>query len=697
MSIVSYQLIDNIGVIQLNNPPVNALSQALRQGLQQAITAAQNDSSQALVLICEGRTFIAGADISEFGKPPSSPSLGEMLTSIEDSQKPVIAAIHGTALGGGFETALACHYRCAAATAKVGLPEVKLGLLPGAGGTQRTPRLAGVEVALELITSGNPIGALQAEQAGLIDRVVDGDLLEGALAYARELVADAAPLRRVRDITIDTATVPAELFDNYKTKLARRARGQIAPLHIVSCVEAAVELPFEEGLKCERERFMECMQSTQSGAMRHMFFAEREAAKIKGLDRGTATREINSVAVIGGGTMGGGIAMNFANVGIPVKLLEISDEALQRGLGIIEKNYGITVSKGKLSETQKEHCLSLIDGTTNYDDLADVDLVIEAVFENLDIKKQVFSQLDSACKPGAILATNTSYQDVDLIAAATRRPADVIGLHFFSPANVMKLLEVVRGEKTSDEVIATTMKLAKTIRKVPVLSRVCYGFIGNRMLRHYAREAQLCLIEGSTPERIDTVMQNWGMAMGPLAVGDLAGMDIAYNARKALTDEQKGNPKTYCIPDALVEMGRLGQKSGAGYYNYDAKTRARSSDVGVIQLVEEKAAAQGVARREINDEEILNRLIFALINEGAKILEEGIAQRPGDIDVVYAFGYGFPVSRGGPMHYADTVGLQKVYDTLNQFHQQTGEAYWQPAALLEELVSAGKTFKEWAS
>ena len=695
MSIVSYQIINNIGVIRLNNPPVNALSQALRQGVQQAIETAQNDSSKALVLICEGRTFIAGADITEFGKPPLTPSLHDMLESIENSNKPVIAAIHGTALGGGFETALACHYRCAVATAKVGLPEVKLGLLPGAGGTQRTPRLAGVEAALDLMTSGNPVNASKAQELGLIDKVFDGDLLEAALFWARELVAGSAPLRRVRDINIDAETVPAALFDNYRAKLARRARGQIAPGHIVSCVEDAVNLSMKEGLKTERERFVACMQSSQSSAMRHLFFAERQAARVKGIDKATPTREIRSVAIIGGGTMGGGIAMNFANAGIPVKLLEINDEALQRGLGMIEKNYGITVSKGKLSEEQKQHCLSLIEGVTDYKSLADVDLVIEAVFEDLDIKKQVFSQLDSICKPGAILATNTSYQDVNLIAEATGRPGDVIGLHFFSPANVMKLLEVVRGEKTTNEVIASTMKLARTIKKVPVLSRVCYGFIGNRMLRHYAREAQLCLIEGSSPEQIDAVMQTWGMAMGPLAVGDLAGLDIAYNARKALTDEQKGAPKTYCIPDTLVEMGRLGQKSGAGYYNYDPQTRARSSDADVMALVKAKATGQGIERREFEDEEILNRLIFALINEGAKILEEGIAQRSGDIDVVYAFGYGFPVARGGPMHYADSIGLQKVYDTVCEYHEQTGESYWQPAALLAQLVSEGKTFKEW--
>jgi len=695
MSIVSYQIIDNVGVISLNSPPVNALSQALRQGVQKAIESAQSDSSKVLVLICEGRTFIAGADISEFGKPPLSPSLREMLVTIEDSGKPVIAAIHGTALGGGFETALACHYRCALSTARVGLPEVKLGLLPGAGGTQRTPRLAGVEAALDLMTSGNPVSASKAEKLGLVDKVVDGDLLEAALIYAGELIAESAPLRRIRDIEIDAAVLAPELFDNYRKKLARRARGQIAGFEIVSCVEDAVNLSMEEGLKNERERFVKCMQSSQSSAMRHLFFAERQAARVEGIDKDTPIRPIRSAAIIGGGTMGGGIAMCFANAGIPVKLLEISDEALQRGLGMIAKNYGISVSKGKLSEQQKQHCLSLIEGVTDYQDLADVDLVIEAVFEDIEIKKQVFGKLDSVCKPGAILATNTSYQDVNVIAEATRRPGDVIGLHFFSPANVMKLLEVVRGEKTTNEVIATTMKLAKTIKKIPVLSRVCYGFIGNRMLRHYAREAQLCLIEGSSPEQIDTVMQGWGMAMGPLAVGDLAGLDISYNARKALSTAQKGDPKTYCIPDALVEMGRLGQKSACGYYDYDAQTRARSSNTAVMELVKAKAAEQGIERREIAGEEILNRLIFALINEGAKILEEGIAQRSGDIDVVYAFGYGFPIARGGPMHYADTVGLKKVYDTICQYYELTGEPYWQPAGLLEKLAHEGKSFKDW--
>lgn len=696
MSVVSYELIENIGVIRLDNPPVNALSQILRAGIQDAIINAQNDGSKALILICEGRTFIAGADIGEFGKPPKAPSLPEVLATIEESDKPVIAAIHGTALGGGFEVALACHYRCALASAKVGLPEVKLGLLPGAGGTQRTPRLAGVEAALELITSGTPIGAEKARQLNLLDRVMADNLLDGALAFARELIQQQAPTRRVRDITIDPVTVPDALFDDYRKKLARRARGQIAPQYIVACIEAAVHQPIEEGLAKERELFIQCMESSQSTALRHLFFTEREAAKVTGLPKDTPIRDIASVAIIGGGTMGGGIAMNFANVGIPVKLVEISDEAVTRGLDIIDKNYANTVKKGKLSEAQKTQCLSLIQGTTDYNELTKVDLVIEAVFENLELKKEIFTKLDNICKPGAILATNTSYQDIDQIAAATQRPQDVIGLHFFSPANVMKLLEVVRGEKTAADVIATAMRLAKTIKKVPVLSGNCYGFIGNRMLRYYGREAQLCLIEGASPEQIDSVMQNWGMAMGPLAVGDLAGLDIGYKARQGLTDEQKGDPKTYCIADALVEMGRLGQKTGAGYYRYDPETRARSNDPEVLKVIEDQARAQGITRREISDEEILNRLTFALINEGARILEEGIAQRPGDIDVVYVFGYGFPAFRGGPMQYADTVGLKKVYDTLCEFRELHGERYWTPAPLLEKLAREDKTFNSWA-
>lgn len=698
MSVVSYELNGDVGVVRLNNPPVNALSHSLRQGIVDAVTAAQDDASKALLIICEGRTFIAGADITEFGKPAKSPSLHDVLDTIEGSAKPVVAAIHGTALGGGFELALACHYRCALASAKVGLPEVKLGLLPGAGGTQRTPRLAGVEAALNLITSGAPVSATKAEDMNLVDLVVEGDdLFTAALAYCNSLLESGAKLRRVRDIDIEKTEETQSLIDSFRAKLTKRSRGQMAPDHIVSCIQAAVDLPMNKGLARERELFLELMAGTQSAAMRHMFFAEREASKIIGLPKDTATRDIKSVAIIGGGTMGGGIAMNFANVGIPVTMLEINDEALARGLGIVEKNYNITLSKGKMTQPQVDQCLGLIKGTTDYEELADVDIVIEAVFENLAVKQEVFVKLDQVCKPGAILASNTSYQDVDKIAGVTKRPQDVIGLHFFSPANVMKLLEVVRGEATSDDVIATSMKMAKTIGKVPVLARVCYGFIGNRMLQNYFREAQLCLIEGASPEHIDTTLQNWGMAMGPLAVGDLAGLDVGYKARETLSVEEKGDPRTYAIADALVEMGRCGQKTGKGYYSYDEQTRARTNDPVVTKVVETKAALYEVERREIAAEEILNRTMFALINEGANILSEGIAQRPSDIDVVYVYGYGFPVHRGGPMHYGDSIGLEKVYSTICEYRERFGEKFWKPAPLLEQLASEGKSFAQWAA
>ena len=599
MSVVSYEIVDDIGIIRLNNAPVNALSHALREGISNAVSAAQDDAAKALLLICEGRTFIAGADITEFGKPPKAPSLSDVIEAIEQSAKPVIAAIHGTALGGGFEVALACHYRCALSSAKVGLPEVKLGLLPGAGGTQRVPRLAGARVALDLITSGNPITAGNALKVNLVDRVVHGALLDGALSYAKELISASAPCRKARDSTIDTSTASDALFDEYRKKMAKKARGQIAPQNIIDCVEAALLLQFDEGLAKERELFVECLQSPQSVAMRHLFFAERQAAKVQGLPKDTPVRKVGSVAVIGGGTMGGGIAMNFANVGIPVTLVEISDDALERGLAIIERNYDVTVKKGKLRNEQKTQCLSLITGTTDYIHLAEVDLIIEAVFENLELKKEIFAKLDGVCRPGAILATNTSYQDIDEIAAATSRPGDVIGLHFFSPANVMKLLEVVRGKDTADDVIATAMRLAKAIKKVAVLSGNSYGFIGNRMLRAYAREAQLCLIEGGSPEQIDRILYDWGMAMGPFSVFDLAGLDIGYKARQGLSEKDKGDPKVYCIADALVEAGRLGQKTGAGYYKYDSETRARISDPDVIEIVEEKAREHGIARRPL--------------------------------------------------------------------------------------------------
>jgi len=682
---VKYELESNIGVISVDYPPVNALSQAVRQGLHDAITAAQDDASEAVVIVCDGRTFIAGADITEFGKPAVEPFLTDLLNTIEASVKPVVAAIHGTALGGGFETALASHYRCALESAKFGFPEVKLGILPGAGGTQRAPRLAGVEAALDLMTSGNPVGASRALDLGLIDRIVDGDLREAAIAWARELAEQGAGVRKSSEQPVPA--FDATLFDGYRAKLAKRARGQIAPQHIVTCVEAATEQPFEKGLEIERDLFIECIQSTQSAAMRHLFFAERQAAKIDDLPKDTPKRAVETIGIIGGGTMGGGIAMSFANAGIPVTLIEVNDEALARGLSIVDKNYAGSVKRGKLSEEKAARCRALITGSTDYDDLANADLVIEAVFEDPGLKKEIFTRLDSVCKPGAILATNTSYQDVNEIAAATKRPEDVIGLHFFSPANIMRLLEVVRAEKTADEVLGTCMALAKKIGKVPVMSGVCYGFIGNRMLQPYFREAQLCLVEGATPEQVDNAMEEWGMAMGPIRVADLAGIDIGYKARQALPEDTRGDPRSYRVSDALAEMGRLGQKTGAGFYQYDPDTRKHSSDPAVLEIIEREAAAFGIERRDIPDEEIVDRLVYGLVNEGMRILEEGIAQRPGDIDVVYVYGYGFPVSRGGPMHYAEAVGIERVYERVCEFQERFGAEAWAPARLLAQMAA----------
>jgi len=695
ISPVSYELLGEIGVMSIDNPPVNALSHAVRQGIQDAIRQAQEDASKAIVIICEGRTFVAGADIKEFGKPPKDPWLPELLSEVEASRKPVVAAIHGTALGGGFELCLASHYRCAVVSAKVGLPEVKLGLLPGAGGTQRVPRLAGIAATLDLITSGNPISATSAEALGLIDRIVEGDLRDAALAYAQELVDKGAGCRRTSELPAPDADPAA--CAQFRKQLEKRTRGLIAPQRIVDCVEAASDLPFPDGMQKERDTFLALMAGSQSAGMRHMFFAEREAARVHGLDKETPLREINSVAVIGAGTMGSGIAMNYANAGLPVKLLEVNDDALGRGLEIIVRNYAGGVKRGKMSEADAIARRDLIQGTTDYADLGDADLVIEAVFEDLSLKQDIFERLDDICKPGAILATNTSYQDVNKIAAVTRRPADVIGLHFFSPAHIMKLLEVVRADATADDVLATCMAMAKKIRKVPVVSGVCYGFIGNRMLQHYGREAQLCLIEGGTPETIDTAMQQWGMAMGPMRVFDLAGLDVGYKARQGLAADDRGDPKAYRVPDTLVEMGRLGQKSGAGFYTYDPETRGYTFDDVSLSVIEHATETLGVKRREIDAGEIVDRLIYALINEGMKIVEEGIAQRPSDVDVVYVYGYGFPAYRGGPMHYADEVGLEQVLERICEFRERFGIENWAPAPLLEKLVKEKRSLAEWAA
>ena len=686
---VKYERQGPIGVIRIDNPPVNALSHAVRSGIVDALATAATDDSSAVVLFCDGRTFIAGADITEFGKPPQAPSLPDLLLNLDKHPKLTIAAIHGTALGGGFEVALTCNYRIALATAKVGLPEVKLGLLPGAGGTQRTPRLAGIPAAVDLITSGNPINARSALTLQLVDKVVDENLTDAAAAYAAELVEQKAAQRQASTLPLSLTREDQQLIEVAGAKLLKKTRGERAPQRILDCLLTAATQPFEEGLKRESEEFVACLTDPQSAALRHMFFAERAAGKIDNLSKDSRAADIATVGIIGAGTMGGGIAMCFAQAGIKVTLVDMTDEAVSQGLEKIAKNWAISVKKGRLTAAQTDVMMANITSSSHLNDLAHVDMVIEAVFENLDVKKEVFAKLDGICKPGAVLASNTSYQSIDAIAAATTRPESVLGMHFFSPANVMKLLEVVRGAASSDTVIATAMAIGKKIGKVSVLSGMCYGFIGNRMLRHYGREAALCLVEGSTPTQIDSAMESWGMAMGPLAVSDLAGLDIGYKAREQLTAEQKGDPASYTVADRLVEAGRLGQKSGAGYYQYDPETRQRHEDSAVMAIVTEVRRELGITPRHFEDDEIVNRLTLALANEGAKLLQEGIAQRASDIDVVYCYGYGFPRFKGGPMHTIESMGLDKAVTLLNEFQNQLNPEHWQVAPLLTKLVANG--------
>jgi len=688
--VVSYALEGAIGVIRVNNPPVNALSYGVRAGIADALSAAADDASEAVVILCEGRTFIAGADITEFGKPPKAPYLPDLLNQLDNHPKLTVAAIHGTALGGGFETALSCNYRVALASAKVGLPEVKLGLLPGAGGTQRTPRLAGIATAIDLMTSGIPIPAEAALQKGLIDHVSGDDLAEEAIAYAKQLVADQAPRRQASAITLALNESDRDFISKARSNLAKKTRGESAPQRIIDCIEASAELDFDAGLRRERELFMACMEDPQSAALRHMFFAERAAAKIDSIDNSVEPAKVQRVGIIGAGTMGGGIAMCFAQAGIQVTLIDMSEEAVTAGISKIKANHDISVKRGRLSQNQVEAIMSQIKPSTHFEDLADSDMVIEAVFENLGVKKEVFARLDTICKADAVLASNTSYQSIDDIAAATSRPESVLGMHFFSPANVMKLLEVVKGDKSSDRVLATAMAVGKQIGKTSVLSGMCYGFIGNRMLRPYAREAALCMMEGASPSQIDAAMENWGMAMGPLAVGDLAGLDIGYKAREQLSEEQKGDPASYRVADRLVEAGRLGQKSGAGYYRYDPETRQRMADPDVDVIIDSCREELGIVARTISDEEIVDRLILALANEGARILDEGIAQRASDIDVVYCYGYGFPRHRGGPMHYVQARGLTWAVERMTEFQQNLNQDNWSIASLIADNAERGE-------
>ena len=680
----------NIGFVTVNNPPVNALCQAVRAGIENGVKQGIADKDvEAIIIWCEGRTFIAGADIREFGKPPLPPALPDVVDFMETSPKPLIAALHGTALGGGFEVALGCHFRIATSTARVGFPEVKLGVLPGAGGTQRLPRLAGVKTALDMITIGDPIAVQKAQAMGAIDEIVDGDLRKAAVAFANRVLAEKRPLIKISEMTakVESPTI----FEDTAKNLAKIRRGFMAPQHCVKAVQAAVELPFKEGMKRERQLFMELVQSTQSAAQRHAFFGEREVAKIPGLPDKLATRDIKSVGILGAGTMGGGIAMCFVNAGIPVVLLDVKQEFIDKGMTIISKNYANTVAKGKLKQEVMDKRMSLIKPTLSYDDLKDVDLVIEAVFEDMAIKKEVFQKLDAVCKPGAILASNTSYLNIDEIASATKRPQDVVGTHFFSPANVMRLLENVRGAKTADDVKATVMKVGTKIGKVPVMVGVCDGFVGNRMLAKRSRECMFMLEEGALPAQIDKVIYDFGFPMGPYAMSDMAGLDVGWRNRKAKFAQLTKREQDCNILDKICEQGRYGQKTGAGFYKYDDK-RNRMSDPMIEELIINHSKERGITRRQITDQEILERALYSMINEGAKILEEGIAYRPVDIDIVWLFGYGFPAYVGGPMFYADTVGLDKVLAAILKYKDLVGAEYWTPAPLLEKLAKEGKGF-----
>ncbi|MES2897214.1 MAG: 3-hydroxyacyl-CoA dehydrogenase NAD-binding domain-containing protein [Pseudomonadota bacterium] len=687
-SVTDLSLEGDVAVITLNSPPVNALSAKVREGLYEGFKAAgANDAAKAIVLICEGRTFIAGADITEFGGAMAGPSLTDVQDMMENSPKPVIAAIHGTVLGGGLEVALCAHYRVAVPSAKFGLPEVNLGLLPGAGGTQRLPRVVGPERALEMMTSGRHVPAKEALAGGLADELVEeGKLKEGALAFAKKVLAENRPLTRIRDQNekVEAARGKPEIFAEFRKANARKFRGFLAPEYNIQTIEAAVNLPFEEGLKVERKLFGELMSGPQSAAQRYSFFAERTANKIPGIADDTPLIPIKKVGIIGAGTMGGGIAMNFANAGIPVVIVEQKQEPLDRGLATIRKNYERTASRGGITAQQVEDRCALITGSLSMEDsFGDVDLVIEAVFERMDIKKDIFAKLDAICKPGAILATNTSGLNIDEIASVTKRPESVIGLHFFSPANVMKLLEIVRADHTSDSVIATSMKLAKQIGKVAVLVGVCPGFVGNRILGQRQREAQKLVMEGAMPWDVDRVLYDFGFPMGPFAMSDLAGLDIGWV-------KEKSNGES--IRDVLCEADRRGQKTGAGYYDYDENRNAKPSPF-TEKVINDFIVKSGANPRKISDEEILERCIYPMINEGVKILEEGKAIRASDIDVVWQNGYGWPVYRGGPMWYGDQIGPAKVLAKMQEFQAKMGDQF-KPAPLLEKLVSENKKFAD---
>jgi 3-hydroxyacyl-CoA dehydrogenase len=690
VSAVNYASHGDVAVLTVNNPPVNALSHSVRVGLMEGLQTALADVAvKAIVVIGGGTTYIAGADIKEFGKPIQPPRLLDIQDAMEASTKPIVSAIHGTALGGGLEVALTCHYRVAVPSAKVGLPEVKLGLLPGAGGTQRLPRLVGVQKALELITSGDHIEADKACELGVIDEVVSGDLLQGAIEFARKVVSENRPLRTVKAMTDKISGVDPQVFDEFRRSREKKFRGLFAPWKIIECIEAACYKPVDEAFQFERDGFQECHDSPQRAALIHLFFAERAARKIPDVPADTKPLPIRKAAIIGAGTMGGGIAMCFANAGIPVKLIDISEEAVAAGIKRVTGNYATSVSRGSISQAQMDQRLALVEGVASYDAVADVDIVIEAVFEKMELKKEIFAKLDAIAPPHCILGSNTSSLDIDAIASATQRPDKVIGTHFFSPANVMKLLENVRGKASSAETIATVMNLGKLINKVPVLAGNCDGFIGNRMLQYYAGRAEFLLEEGCTPEQVDGVAERFGMPMGPLAMRDLAGMDVGVLVRKerakTLPPEERFSP----IVERLVEKGWYGQKTQKGFYLYEGRKRLPNPDA--LKVIEEVSKELGIERREWSDEEIAAHLFHPLVNEGAKILEDKIAIRASDIDITWVNGYGFPHYLGGPMFWGEKIGLEKVLETARILGEKHGRR-WKPAPLIERLVKEGKGF-----
>ncbi len=687
-----YSVREGIAVITLKNPPVNGLGNALRAGIAEGLKQAAADPEvKAVLVIGSSKVFSGGADIREFNKPMTPPNLPEVNDMQDAMQKPLVAAIGGFALGGGLELALGCHYRIAAPKALLGLPEVKLGILPGSGGTQRLPRLIPVHEAARMIILGDPIPAEKAKEFGLVDEVVAGDLLEEGIAYAKKLIAECKGPRRVRDMPPKVEGDQKALLDAVPEQAAKSAGGNPAPAEIAKCIHAAVTLPFDEGRKVERERFEYLVNTVESKALRHMFFAERQTSKIPDVPEDTPVREIKKAAIVGSGTMGGGIAMSFANVGIPVVIADLSQEALDKGLKRIKDNYAVTVQRGRLKQEEMDKRVALIQGTTELADLREADIVIEAVFERMEVKQDMFRKLDGWMKPGAILATNTSTLDVNKIAEVTKRPQDVIGTHFFSPANVMRLLEVVRGAKTGKDVLATTMKLGKRLKKVAIVSGVCDGFIGNRMLEKYTQQAGFLLDEGASPMQVDAALQRWGMAMGPFTMSDMAGNDVGWDVRKRRYYE-KPEMVYSKFADKVCELGRYGQKTGKGFYRYEPGNRKPQPDPEIDALLEKYRKENGLKARDISDQEIVERCIFALANEGARILEEGIAMRASDVDMVYLTGYGFPAHRGGPMFYADTVGLAKVVAAIAGFQKGTNGNQWKPAPLLVKLAQEGKRF-----